>query len=57
MEQENSLAHDPELVEDLVFYANLVINNWESGDLAGAVNALRETLETMDARCETEECE
>jgi hypothetical protein len=45
-------VYDPELVGNLVFYANLVINNWESGDLAGAVNAMRETLETMDARAE-----
>jgi hypothetical protein len=32
-----------------------VIDNWESGDLASAVNSLRESLEAMDARFLVEE--
>jgi hypothetical protein len=40
MEKEEIGRYDSELVEDLVFNANLVIDNWDSGDLAVAVNGL-----------------
>ena len=44
------VTNDPELVEELILNANSVIDNWESGDLASAVNGLRIALEVMDAR-------
>jgi hypothetical protein len=54
-EVELLVTYDPELVEELIFSANSVIDNWESGDLASAVNSLRESLEAMDARFLVEE--
>lgn len=37
------------LTLDLIDAANAVILNWEEGDLAGAVNEMREVLEFMEA--------
>ena len=47
---EHLTTYDKHLVEELIFSANWVIDNWESGDLASAVNTLRLALEAMDAR-------